>query len=69
MTTNQQIIQLLHQSPATTGAIAERLHMPCKVIDAYLQDLELEEQINSRQIAPGIIAWSLSRQPEMSHVS
>ena len=60
MTTREHILALLADTEATTGAIAECLHMPCKVVAAFLQDLELEDLISRRTIAGSLDAWRRS---------
>jgi hypothetical protein len=61
MKTADQILALLSETDCTAGALAERLHQPCKVLEAFLQDLELTGQITSQPIAGDLLSWKLTK--------
>lgn len=50
MKTGQQILRDLRTGQATATALAERLPLPCKVIEAFLQDLETDGLVESSPI-------------------
>lgn len=63
MKTADQILSLLAESACTTGALAERLHQPCKVLEAFLQDLELTGLVTSQPIAGELLSWRIAATP------
>jgi DNA-binding HxlR family transcriptional regulator len=60
MTTKLEILRDLIAGQSSTDAIAHRLHQPCRVLDAYLRDLESDGLVMSYLIKETIIIWRLT---------
>jgi hypothetical protein len=60
MTTKLEILRDLIAGQSSTDAISQRLQQPCKVLTAYLQDLEAEGQVMSFLLKDTIPVWRLT---------
>jgi DNA-binding HxlR family transcriptional regulator len=61
MTTKLEILRDLIAGQSSLNAISERLHQPCKVLAAYLQDLESDGHVISHTIKDTIRVWRLTK--------
>ena len=68
MTTKLEILRDLIAGQSSIDAISQRLHQPCKVLAAYLQDVEADGHVPSHMINETIPVWRLT-QAGMTHAT
>jgi hypothetical protein len=61
MTTKLEILRDLIAGQSSTDAISHRLHQPCKVLQAYLQDLETDGLVMSYLLKDTLRIWRLTK--------
>jgi hypothetical protein len=61
MTTHIQILRDLIAGQSSIDAMAQRLHQPCKVLAAYLADLETQNLVISHTLKDTLLIYRLTQ--------